>query len=300
MAQRTWALILGAIIVSGILIVHESAHYFVGKAFGQGFSTFSLGFGPVKRLFFVGETEVVIGVVPLGAYVESISKSTLKEKIAEAPQQRAFLENRPEMLLDNSPWIGQFLMVAAGPFSNLLLGWLAVIWLRRKERTMKMAALLDSQNRKWQRLAQAELFWEKVCNDVPLRKLKGGGIISMIQRLSIEVTGMPWDRFRVFGGLSLGIGILNFIPYPGLDGSKLATLIVDPSHSIVPKASGNESVSTVTLILILVLVVYMLSLLLADLYWFVRREWYAWTLFRANDGFRVTDDATVVEQAIRS
>ena len=102
MAQRTWALILGAIIVSGILVVHESAHYFVGKAFGQGFSKFSLGFGPGKRLFFVGETEVLVSAVPLGAYVESITKSTLKETIAEAPQQRGFLANRPEMLLENS------------------------------------------------------------------------------------------------------------------------------------------------------------------------------------------------------
>ena len=132
-ARRMWAYILGTVIVSDLFVFHESSHFLVGKALGMGFSKYQLGFRPSVRLFFVNKTEVLIGMIPLGAFVEPIRLAKLDTCIAEAPLQRAFLASRSSMLVENIPWPGRFVMILTGPLSNLFLGGFNVAgrqWLR--------------------------------------------------------------------------------------------------------------------------------------------------------------------------
>jgi regulator of sigma E protease len=104
--------IFAFIVVLGILIFfHELGHFLVARLFGVGVEKFSLGFGP--RLFgrTVGMTDYRISAIPLGGYVKMVGD----EPDAELD---------PEMIpysFTHKHVFKKILIVAAGPFFNLLL-----------------------------------------------------------------------------------------------------------------------------------------------------------------------------------
>ena len=102
--------IISFIIVLGILIfVHEFGHFIVAKLFKVKVLRFSLGFGP--RLFGrrIGETDYQVSALPLGGYV-----NMLGEHPGETPDP----EEAGRSFAGKPLW-QRFLIVAAGPFSNL-------------------------------------------------------------------------------------------------------------------------------------------------------------------------------------
>ncbi len=63
--------ILATIVVLGVLIfVHELGHFMAAKSVGIEVQRFSIGLPPTMFGFRWGETEYVIGWVPLGGYVK--------------------------------------------------------------------------------------------------------------------------------------------------------------------------------------------------------------------------------------
>ncbi len=104
--------IFAFVVVLGILIFfHELGHFLVARFFGVGVEKFSLGFGP--RLFgrTVGITDYRISAIPLGGYVKMVGD----EPDAELD---------PEMVpysFTHKHVFKKILIVAAGPFFNLLL-----------------------------------------------------------------------------------------------------------------------------------------------------------------------------------
>ena len=104
--------IFAFVIVLGILIsFHELGHFLVARLFGVGVEKFSLGFGP--RLFgrTVGMTDYRISAIPLGGYVKMVG---------DEPDA----ELGPEMIpysFSHKHVFKKILIVAAGPFFNLLL-----------------------------------------------------------------------------------------------------------------------------------------------------------------------------------
>ncbi len=104
--------IFAFIVVLGILIFfHELGHFLVARVFGVGVEKFSLGFGP--RIFgrTVGMTDYRISAIPLGGYVKMVGD----EPDAEVD---------PELLpysFTHKHVFKKILIVAAGPFFNLLL-----------------------------------------------------------------------------------------------------------------------------------------------------------------------------------
>ncbi len=104
--------IFAFVVVLGILIFfHELGHFLVARLFGVGVEKFSLGFGP--RLFgkSVGMTDYRISAIPLGGYVKMVG---------DEPDA----ELEPAMLpysFTHKHVFKKILIVAAGPFFNLLL-----------------------------------------------------------------------------------------------------------------------------------------------------------------------------------
>ena len=104
--------IFAFVVVLGILIFfHELGHFLVARLFGVGVEKFSLGFGP--RLFgrTVGITDYRVSAIPLGGYVKMVGD----EPDAELD---------PKMLpysFTHKHVFKKILIVAAGPFFNLLL-----------------------------------------------------------------------------------------------------------------------------------------------------------------------------------
>jgi len=104
--------IISFIIVLGVLIfIHELGHFLIARFFGVGVEKFSLGFGP--RLFGkkVGITDYRISAIPLGGYVKMVGEEP-DAKIDPADRAISFT---------HKPVLQRILIVAAGPFFNLLL-----------------------------------------------------------------------------------------------------------------------------------------------------------------------------------
>jgi regulator of sigma E protease len=108
------------IVLTILLIVgiHEFGHFFAAKCLGVKVLRFSIGFG--KALWRKSDktgTEYVFAAIPLGGYVKMLDES----EGDVAPLQRRFAFNQ-------QPFYKKFIIVAAGPFANLILAFI-LYWL---------------------------------------------------------------------------------------------------------------------------------------------------------------------------
>jgi regulator of sigma E protease len=100
------------VLLLGILIfVHELGHFLVAKAFDVKVEKFSLGFGPALVRRRSGETEYVIGMLPLGGYVKMLG---------ELPGEELPPDERERAFNTKAPW-KRIAIALAGPAMNLLL-----------------------------------------------------------------------------------------------------------------------------------------------------------------------------------
>ena len=115
-----WFILVAFIAALGPLVfIHEMGHYLVGRWFGVGAETFSIGFGPEiggwtdKR-----GTRWKVAAIPLGGYVRFVgdenaaSSPANPESVAPEDRQRSF---------HLKPVWQRFLIVLAGPMANFLL-----------------------------------------------------------------------------------------------------------------------------------------------------------------------------------
>jgi regulator of sigma E protease len=93
-----------------LIIVHEWGHYRVAKACDVKVLRFSIGFGRALWRRQSGETEWVLGALPLGGYVKMLDER--EGEVAEHERHRAF---------NRKPLLQRAAIVAAGPVANLLL-----------------------------------------------------------------------------------------------------------------------------------------------------------------------------------
>lgn len=99
------------VVLSVLILVHELGHFLVARLFGVGVLKFSLGFGPRVAGKTIGITDYRLSAIPLGGYVKMVGD----EPDAEIPPEEIHLS------FNHKPLYQRFLIVAAGPFSNLLL-----------------------------------------------------------------------------------------------------------------------------------------------------------------------------------
>ncbi|HTR89442.1 MAG TPA: site-2 protease family protein, partial [Solirubrobacteraceae bacterium] len=118
----SWALTLLGIIA--LIILHELGHFLAAKAVGMRVERFSLFFPP--KLFGIkrGETEYMVGALPLGGYVKitGMNPEELERMEADAEQpldpdivRRAYY--------NQAPW-RRIVVILAGPAVNLLIAFL--------------------------------------------------------------------------------------------------------------------------------------------------------------------------------
>lgn len=137
--MTAFSFVFAFLLMLGILVfVHELGHFLVAKLFDVKVLKFSLGFGPAigigrwRLAFTRGETEYVIGWLPLGGFVKMLG-----ENPEEDLERRAALEAiargedvpSPEPIdpadipraFNNKPVWQRLLVLFAGPAMNLLL-----------------------------------------------------------------------------------------------------------------------------------------------------------------------------------
>lgn len=100
-----------AIVLGVLIFFHELGHFLVARLCGVGVEKFSLGFGP--RIFGkkVGITDYRVSAIPLGGYVKMVGEEPDTE-IDPADIPISFTHKHV---------LKRILIVAAGPFFNLLL-----------------------------------------------------------------------------------------------------------------------------------------------------------------------------------
>src|SRR5512134_3603740 len=99
-----------ALLLGGLIFVHELGHFIAAKLLGVKVVRFSIGFGPRLFGFTRGETEYRIAALPLGGYVKMAGDDPTEE-LAEGDRGRGFLEQSPGR---------RFVIAAAGPAMNLV------------------------------------------------------------------------------------------------------------------------------------------------------------------------------------
>lgn len=133
--------ILAPVIVFGLVIfVHELGHFLAAKLVGVYAPRFSIGFGPSLWHRRWGETEYVVGALPLGGYVRMASRldedmalieGGSEEKSARSADDPDFDPNammpfgpKPvpaDRLFENKPLWGRLLIMIAGVTMNVVL-----------------------------------------------------------------------------------------------------------------------------------------------------------------------------------
>ncbi len=104
--------VIAVVIFIGLLIfVHELGHFVVGKLFGIGVETFSIGFGPEFAAFSWRGTRYRLALIPLGGYVKfagMLPREEIPPHVLGKPMHQAGRWQRAAVLV-------------AGPLANLLL-----------------------------------------------------------------------------------------------------------------------------------------------------------------------------------
>ena len=108
-------IILTLIVLSVLILVHEFGHFIVAKLLGIRVLNFSLGFGPKIVKWTQRGTEFSISSIPFGGYVKLAG---------DEPEER---EYEPYEFLGR-PVSHRFMVVAAGPLFNLVLGFLIFLF----------------------------------------------------------------------------------------------------------------------------------------------------------------------------
>ncbi len=115
-----WVMLLAFLAAIGpLIILHELGHYWVGRWFGVGAETFSIGFGKeIAGWTDKRGTRWRIGALPLGGYVKFVGDADPSSAPASADSIAA--DRRSLSLHLRPPW-QRFLVVLAGPMTNFLV-----------------------------------------------------------------------------------------------------------------------------------------------------------------------------------
>lgn len=102
--------------------VHEFCHLITAKKLGMSVPVYSIGFGPTLFHKKVGSTEYKFKLLPLGGFVNIVPSK--KDEIKTDSTDKKVVEEveTSNMLLSGVHPLKRIAVMAAGPFSNLVLG----------------------------------------------------------------------------------------------------------------------------------------------------------------------------------
>ena len=200
--------ILAFIVVLGVLIFfHELGHFLVARLFGVGVEKFSLGFGPRLVGKTVGITDYRISAIPLGGYVKMVG---------EEPD--AVLEpSQIPLSFTHKHVIKRILIVAAGPFFNLLLAVLIFFGLFQISGTYILLPVVGTVQEASPAMAGG---------------LKTGDRVLSVDGRDVETWEQMAEAISESGGRALRLGVHR-------DGERL-DLVVTPESKTLPNIFGED------------------------------------------------------------
>ena len=136
LAFFAWGYFIALLLLAFMVLFHEFGHFLVARLCGVRVEVFSVGFGKREWCLWrakFGDTEYRVAPIMLGGYVQMLGQDDLE------PSKR---DCSPESYTQKSP-LQRIAILLAGPFANLLLGFLALVvavWIGKMEIAPKIGA----------------------------------------------------------------------------------------------------------------------------------------------------------------
>lgn len=220
--------IFGMLGISLVIGVHEFGHWSMCRIFGVATPTVSIGIGPSLFDFHVGKTQISLGMLPLGGYVEMLGS-------------RLPVPGFEKKSFATKPFAQKALILLGGILFNLLFGLLAIFIVRRRERMRPRGS--DSGDDQ-----------EPDQEEQPTQRIIGPlGILSLLMKSSEQS-----KRFYFFlvGVLSINLAIFNLFPLPLLDGGQLLLTAYESFTGNMFSDLTYDALSLITILIITALLIY--------------------------------------------
>lgn len=201
------------LVLSLVVLVHELGHFLAARRAGVPVYEFSIGFpfSPrIATLFRHRETEFTLRALPLGGFV-----SFSHENDEEA-----------EKLFGASP-ASRALILSSGSLFNMVFAFLLFVPVFMAGEGLSLfSAIVSSTQMVWIVMAEtAHLFINLFSGQAGMENLSGPVGIAA---LAGKAASGGWADLVLFTGfLSLSLGIMNMLPFPGLDGGQLFMLFIE-------------------------------------------------------------------------
>ncbi|MFA6130118.1 MAG: RIP metalloprotease RseP [Candidatus Omnitrophota bacterium] len=208
------AILIFTFILSLLIIVHESGHFFAARRNGVRVENFSLGFGPQVFKKKKNDTEYSISLIPLGGYVKMAGDSQSEYK---GKSDEYFTKS-----------VGQrFQIIFFGPFLNYLLGFLffwCIFFVGYPSLTSKVGGLVDGYGAKEAGLAAGDKIividgqkvdlWDDLQRQIQKRKEKES-VELLVLRGNQELKFKVSIKDKILGnelGEKKSLGIIGITP----------------------------------------------------------------------------------------
>jgi regulator of sigma E protease len=196
-----------------IVLVHEFGHFLAARKSGVKVYEFSIGFPFSPRLitlFHHKETAFTVRLLPLGGFVSFSQEGG---------------EDDAELFA--ASYTKRALILSAGSLFNIIFAFLVFIpvFIVGKELD-PLRAVVQSAATVWEVLSATILFiLNAVTGHGTMEGMSGPvGIAAMAGKAASR--GLL-DLSYFAGALSMGVGIMNLIPFPALDGGHLLALLIE-------------------------------------------------------------------------
>ena len=212
-------LLLLALILSSIILIHESGHYLAARAFGIECRTFSLGMGPVLWSRQGKHVKWCLRLVPCGGSVEIAGESRVPADCIDPDGSPSWILSVPiKKRLYARPFRQRALVLSAGIMANLVTGFLFLFiacYMVRPDQAFSLA--LSS-------LGQMFASFAQVLTHPSPDSLSGPvGIWQSVQ----FANGQASVLLYLAGILSVSIALFNALPVPALDGGRVIMALVE-------------------------------------------------------------------------
>lgn len=206
------SVLAGLLGVNFVILVHEFGHWLMCHYYGVGTPEFAIGLGPTLARFSAHGTQFILGLFPLGGYVEILGARANLEHLEAAKEvlPAATLKT----LFATQTLSAKMLILLGGILANILLG-CTIIALLIYTKPQKPAAELEALE-------------TEIQEDPAFRG--GSGIMGPLGIIYLLSHSTRYG-FRFFLNfiaiLSLNLAIFNLIPLPLLDGGQLLLTILE-------------------------------------------------------------------------
>ena len=171
-----------------LIFVHELGHFLAAKFTGMKVEEFSIGFKPAIFQKKIGETNYVLGLIPIGGYVKILGENPDEDgekELSEKDKKRTF---------SAQPKWAQILVLSMGVIFNFLFAWILI------STSFIMGTKVQDRNypeKYVQKKAVSILMVEK---DFPAEKvgLKSGFQVEKIVSEKDEISAQKADALRSF------------------------------------------------------------------------------------------------------